>query len=316
MGGLVALPFEGGRPLDGSQPLKPEWLSPFDSGPLTALGKGQKPECASGEARGGGRIGGENNYSYYQYYSNAFVAIILSLLCYLTYGDGTLKSWVVWFLVSVVALILLVACRNELNVFNRRAEDITNQSESERNERLTELQRVEEIVEEEEESEEEESEEEGNEVEGERDNGTAKNTTRGRKKWAWRKRIIGESPMNGWPSINRDEARRLVEEVLGLKNIADAAPLSALGYTSSADLYALLYSINRVIDERYGDSDAITNFTAESWHTVGDVVTSVQQARRPATGKRTLKKSAKKRVIRKKVRAARTAKKGTRRRKK
>jgi hypothetical protein len=86
----------------------------------------------------------ENNYRYYQYYSNAFVSIVLSLACYLTYGGGTQKSAAVWVLASVAAGILFVACRNELAAFNKRAEDITNPTErDDHNERVAEHQRQE-----------------------------------------------------------------------------------------------------------------------------------------------------------------------------
>lgn len=87
----------------------------------------------------------ENNFRYYQYYSNALVSIVLSLACYLTYGGGTRQSAAVWVLASVAAVILFIACRNELAAFNKRAEDITNPTErDDHNERVAEHQRREE----------------------------------------------------------------------------------------------------------------------------------------------------------------------------
>jgi hypothetical protein len=87
----------------------------------------------------------ENNYRYYQYYSNALVAIALSLACYLTYGDGARKSVAACVLGGVAAAILFVACRNELAAFNKRAEAITNTTgRNDHNERLAERQQQEE----------------------------------------------------------------------------------------------------------------------------------------------------------------------------
>jgi len=84
----------------------------------------------------------ENNYRYYQYYANAFVSIVLSLACYLTYGGGMQKSAAVLVLASVAAVILFIACRNELAAFNKRAEDITNPTKrNDHNKRVTERQR-------------------------------------------------------------------------------------------------------------------------------------------------------------------------------
>ena len=64
----------------------------------------------------------EGNYRYYQYYANAFVALVAAFGAYVAHNE---PSWWAWSLVIVVALILLVASRNELNKFNERAEVIT-----------------------------------------------------------------------------------------------------------------------------------------------------------------------------------------------
>jgi hypothetical protein len=66
----------------------------------------------------------ENNYRYYQYYSNAFVAIVGALAFYVAYAPNR-PSRLALAIAIGVALVLLSASRNELNKFNQRAEDIT-----------------------------------------------------------------------------------------------------------------------------------------------------------------------------------------------
>ena len=86
------------------------------------------------------------------------VAIVGATTCYLWCGSFH-QSWILWPLLGIVALILFIACRNELKVFNERAEAITNQT-GERNERLAKQKR-----------EEEGGEEEGNEEDGGEEDG-------------------------------------------------------------------------------------------------------------------------------------------------
>src|SRR5271166_2720866 len=64
----------------------------------------------------------ENNYRYYQYYANAFVAIVAAFTSYAVYHVASLWTWV---LAISIAIILLIAAYNELNVFNQRAAEIT-----------------------------------------------------------------------------------------------------------------------------------------------------------------------------------------------
>lgn len=65
----------------------------------------------------------ENNYRYYQYYANAFVALVGAIAFYLWRGAGH-QSWLVWAVIVIVLVVLLFASRNELKVFNERGQAI------------------------------------------------------------------------------------------------------------------------------------------------------------------------------------------------
>lgn len=66
----------------------------------------------------------EGNYRYYQYYSNAFAAVVGAIAFYLWRGVGH-HSWLVWAALVIVLVILFFASRNELKVFNQRGQAIT-----------------------------------------------------------------------------------------------------------------------------------------------------------------------------------------------
>lgn len=66
----------------------------------------------------------ENNYRYYEYYSNAFVAIVGAFVSYLL-NQKESPSLTLLTVMGVVPLILIIASRNELQKFNERAEAIT-----------------------------------------------------------------------------------------------------------------------------------------------------------------------------------------------
>jgi hypothetical protein len=65
----------------------------------------------------------ENHYRYYQYYSNTFVAVVISFAAYLWAGKDTSSKTVI-FGVILLCVVLLLASRDCLKKYHERAAEI------------------------------------------------------------------------------------------------------------------------------------------------------------------------------------------------
>jgi hypothetical protein len=65
----------------------------------------------------------ENHYRYYQYYSNTMIAVILAFATYLAYGKEK-PSTQLWASVIVLIIVLLMASRDSLKKYHKRASEI------------------------------------------------------------------------------------------------------------------------------------------------------------------------------------------------